>query len=288
MTYLTTPLVTVGVTTYNNPECLKKALNSLVNQSYKNLEIIISDDCSPGEETRSIISQFEERDNRIKSIRQEINLGPPANILFVLTQATGEYFMWADEDDLRDSRWIEVLLPKLFNKDVIASIGNVVAVDEIGVTTQNCPLIQYSGPRILRLVNYFLAEEASGKACITCGLFRTNFLRKIKHWSQYELNKYGYGDNYFNFDCLQYGNVVADQSVTIYKRKASSIKNSRNHLSKLNVLQNFYIRLKYFANYFRVASHISDKIIIIMLFPVKCIKSFIFYTFKQIHYKYRM
>ena len=85
------PLVTVGMTTYNRPESFQKALDGVINQTYKNLEIIISEDCSPCEKTKSLLREYEKKDSRIKYISQKINLGPPANIHFVLTQATGEY-----------------------------------------------------------------------------------------------------------------------------------------------------------------------------------------------------
>src|SRR6267154_1933824 len=86
------PLVTVGMTTYNRPESLKGALDGVINQTYKNLEIIISEDCSPCEKTKSLLREYAQRDNRIKYISQKANLGPSTNIYFVLTQATGEYF----------------------------------------------------------------------------------------------------------------------------------------------------------------------------------------------------
>lgn len=275
------PLVTVGMATYNNPEGLKDALNCIVNQTYKNLEIIVSDDCSPDQRTRDVINEFQKQDNRIRSVRQQTNLGPPANLNFVLTQATGQYFMWADDDDLRDARWIEVLLPKLFNKSAVASLGKVVSIDERGNPTRNWKPIQFTGPRSLRLANYYLTEESSGKACITCGLFRTDFVRKLKPWGQYEINKFGFGDNYFGFDCLQYGDVITDQSVTIYKREPQGDKHYQKNIRNLTVLSRIFIGIKYAANYIRVASKLSDKTIILVLFPIKCIKSFAFYIVRK-------
>ncbi len=285
MVDLTTPLVTVGVTTYNNPEGLKNALKCIVNQSYKNLEIIISDDCSPGEETKNIINQFEKKDKRIISIRQKNNLGPPDNIHYVLTQATGEYFMWADDDDLRDTRWIEILLPKLSDKNVIASLGSVVIIDEDDNPIQNCRPIQFTGPRILRLARYYLADENSGKACIVCGIYRTEFVRRIKHWREYELNKFGYGDNLFNFDCLHYGNVVLDQSVTMYKRISKNRKNNEKLAFDRTIFTKIFYRIIYFAAFIRITSNYTDRVVIIILFPIKCIKSIAVFILRRLFHK---
>ena len=271
------PLVSVGMTTYNNPEGLEGAIKSIINQTYKNLEIIISDDCSPLQKTKDVINNYVSIDKRIKYIRQEKNLGPPKNINFVLTQATGEYFMWADDDDFRDSRWIEVLLPKLNNSNVIATLGSVVAINESGKPTQICRPIQFSGCKLKRLAAYYLAEESSGKACITCGLFNTDFLRKIKHWSQYKINKHGYGDHYFNFDCLQHGDVITDLSVTIYKK--TSINNIENNINvkNLDIIRSALRRIKYYAGYICVPTKFLDKVVVLLLFPLKCVKSFLFY-----------
>ena len=281
MSISSTPLVSVGMTTYNNPDGLDNAIKSIINQTYQNLEIIISDDCSPFQKTKDIINNYANIDKRIKYIRQEKNLGPPKNIHFVLTQATGEYFMWADDDDLRDSRWIEILIPKLNNNNVVATLGSVVAINESGKTTQICRPIQFSGCKLKRLAAYYLAEESSGKACITCGLFKTDFLRKIKHWSQYKINKFGYGDHYFNFDCLQYGEVISDQSVTIYKK--TSIDNIKNNMYVKNsdIIRSAFTRLKYYAGYICVPIRLLDKVLVLLLFPLKCVKSFLFHIAKK-------
>lgn len=102
------PLVSVGIPTYNRPEGLRRTLECITGQTYKNLEIIISDNCSPGPETETVVREFMDRDNRIHYYRQEKNRGPDFNFKFVLEKATGEYFMWAADDDEWDQRFIEV------------------------------------------------------------------------------------------------------------------------------------------------------------------------------------
>jgi glycosyltransferase involved in cell wall biosynthesis len=268
-----TPLVTVGMTTYNNPHGLREALDCIVNQTYRNLEIIISEDCSPVEETGNVLREYAGKDPRIRVIHQATNLGPPTNINFVLTQASGEYFMWADDDDLRDTTWIEALLPKLLGKGVIAALGNVVAINDGGEPTQVCRPIQFAGPRLLRLAGYFLTEESGGKACIVSGLFRTAFLRTIKPWGQYAVNKYGFGDHYFNLDCLQYGDVIADQSVTIYKRLPTQAYSKAGGAGIRNRIGRIFTRLRCLSGYSMVLKRWSDKLVILLLLPVRILKT---------------
>ena len=66
------PLVSVIIPTYNRPEYLKQAINSAVKQTYQNLEIIVSDNCS-SENPQALIESFP--DSRIKFWRHKENLG---------------------------------------------------------------------------------------------------------------------------------------------------------------------------------------------------------------------
>ena len=93
------PLVSVGIPAYNRPEGLRRTLESITGQTYKNLEIIVSDNCSPDSNVGRIARDFQKLDKRIQYFRQTENTGPASNFRFVLGKARGEYFMWAADDD---------------------------------------------------------------------------------------------------------------------------------------------------------------------------------------------
>jgi len=95
----TQSLVSVGIPTYNRPEGLRKSLKSITAQTYKNLEIIVSDNCSPNPQVEQTVKEFMNNDSRIIYYRQEQNKGPLFNFRFVVKKAKGEYFMWAADDD---------------------------------------------------------------------------------------------------------------------------------------------------------------------------------------------
>lgn len=95
------PLVTVGILAYNRPEWLKNALTDITNQSYSNLEIIISDDCSNDPKVAEIANKFAQKDSRITYIQHTKNMGIIKNHEFLLSRAKGKYMMWAADDD----RW---------------------------------------------------------------------------------------------------------------------------------------------------------------------------------------
>jgi glycosyltransferase domain-containing protein len=100
------PLVSVIIPTYNRPEYLKQALASAIQQSYQNIEIIVSDNCST-EKTQDIVQSF--RDTRIRYWRQPENKGMFANQMHAFKMAQGKYVASLHDDDM----WNEDFLTKL-------------------------------------------------------------------------------------------------------------------------------------------------------------------------------
>ena len=81
--------VDILLTTYNTKiEYLKMQIDSILQQTYKNFTLIISDDCSTNEEVREILEEYEQKDNRIQLYFQPQNLGYTKNFEFVLTKST--------------------------------------------------------------------------------------------------------------------------------------------------------------------------------------------------------
>ena len=104
----TTPLVTVGIPTYNRPEGLERTLQQITNQTYKNLEIIVSNNASEDHRVQEVINRYQSVDSRIISFLQKENIGLIANFKFVLKNASGDFFMWAADDDEWHPSFIEV------------------------------------------------------------------------------------------------------------------------------------------------------------------------------------
>lgn len=120
----TLPLVSVGITTFRRPRTLKQTLNSVISQTYKNLEIIISNDDMNDIKTKNIIKQFLKTDSRIKYISNKIKLGSTLNQLSVLKHSCGKYFMWLNDDDWIDKNYIEdCLFTITSNPDLILVCG---------------------------------------------------------------------------------------------------------------------------------------------------------------------
>jgi glycosyltransferase involved in cell wall biosynthesis len=104
------PLVSVIIPTYNRPEYLKKAIASAVGQTYRHLEIIVSDDCS-SESPQAIIDSFQ--DPRLRLRRNPQNLGIALNVTSAFKAATGKYVASLNDDDLWNEDYLAKLVPYL-------------------------------------------------------------------------------------------------------------------------------------------------------------------------------
>ena len=100
------PTVSIGMPAYNGAKTLGPVLDALLVQSFMDFEIIISDNAST-DRTATICAAYAARDDRIRYIRQSVNLGAMPNFRFVLEQARGRYFLWAAADDLRSPDFLE-------------------------------------------------------------------------------------------------------------------------------------------------------------------------------------
>ena len=101
--------VAVGVPVRDGAATLEHALRSIVTQTHKNLEIVISDNAST-DATADICTSFARADSRIRYFRQPTPLPADENFRFAFEQCESDWFMWASHDDVRDPNYIEVLL----------------------------------------------------------------------------------------------------------------------------------------------------------------------------------
>ncbi len=121
-----TSLVDIGLPVFNGEGQIERALYSILNQTYRNFRVLISDNAST-DNTRDICERICAEDERVSYRRQSVNLGPTANFNAVLDLAQGDYFMWLGHDDWLSERYIEVCVEKLNKRpDVSLACGESV------------------------------------------------------------------------------------------------------------------------------------------------------------------
>ena len=118
------PLVSVIMPVYNAEEFLDKSVSSVINQTYKNLEILLIDDCST-DNSYNILKEYANKDNRIKLFHNEQNKHVSATRNVGIKNATGKYLYFIDSDDFIDNDYIEHLVKtaEKENADIVVNVN---------------------------------------------------------------------------------------------------------------------------------------------------------------------
>lgn len=171
---MTTPSVSIGVPVFNGGPTIEAVLNSLLQQTLQDFEIIISDNCST-DETPVICERLAKKDARIRYIRQSENIGASANFRYVLEKARGEFFRWAAADDIVSADFLKTNYDFLkHHPDYVASVsparfeGGVFDADRMG----DCAL---TGSPAERILTFFSRWHANARFY---SLIRTEVLRE--------------------------------------------------------------------------------------------------------------
>jgi glycosyltransferase involved in cell wall biosynthesis len=101
------PLVTIGVPTYNRAAGLARALEAMCAQTYRNLEIIVSDNASTDPNVEKVVRDVMARDARVIYHRHPQNIGAMANFSSLVSKGNGDFFMWAADDDRWEAFFVE-------------------------------------------------------------------------------------------------------------------------------------------------------------------------------------
>ncbi|RJP83252.1 MAG: glycosyltransferase family 2 protein [Desulfobacteraceae bacterium] len=173
------PLVSIGMPTFNRADgYLKEAIQCAVNQTYPNLEIIISDNCS-ADNTAELVAGFS--DPRIQYHQQTSNIGAINNYNYILKQSKGEYFLMLHSDDTIDSDHIESCIRALGDKSEVGIIcTGVRVIDQNGKTIAERPN-QTAGLSFSDYVLHWFENKIAIYMCNT--LYNTKKLKEIGGFS---------------------------------------------------------------------------------------------------------
>jgi glycosyltransferase involved in cell wall biosynthesis len=176
------PLVTIAIPTYNRMKYLRQAIESALRQSYAEIEVIVSDNCST-DGTAEIVEAIE--DPRLVLLRQSTNLGMRGNWNACLERARGEFFLLLSDDDYLEERAIDMLVGGFLEVPEPDKIGLAYCrtweVDSAGVqrSIDPIPVVLESSREFA--MNYFRRKRKI-HPCST--LLRTADLRQIGGYVQ--------------------------------------------------------------------------------------------------------
>jgi glycosyltransferase involved in cell wall biosynthesis len=172
----TAPRLTIGLPVYNGECLLPEAIDALLGQSYKDFELIISDNAST-DRTAEICRGYEEKDSRVRYIRQAKNIGMVPNHNFLVGVARGEFFKWASHDDLYARDFLQRCVDALDkHPEAVLAHAWCVLMDEVGEPVQFFRYPEATSAR--RAPDRFQSMLFDGKGDWTYAIFRTSILRQ--------------------------------------------------------------------------------------------------------------
>ncbi|MGH0036614.1 MAG: glycosyltransferase family 2 protein [Myxococcota bacterium] len=130
------PRVSIGLPVYNGERYIVESIDSLLGQSFQDFELIICDNGST-DRTEEICRGYEARDRRVRYHRNPTNLGVFGNHAKSFSLATGEFFFWAADDDIRAPTFIEKCVAVLdAEPDVVICYTAIQVIDESGAAIE--------------------------------------------------------------------------------------------------------------------------------------------------------
>lgn len=132
------PKVSVGILTYNSTQYLPKSLDRILAQDYKNIEIIILDDCSQDDSFMQCV-EYAKNHSNIQVMKNAFNLGVYGALNVLLEKCSGEYFFWAALDDDWSDNFISDCIASIQKSKASAAMGIVKNIWDVSTV----PLTEY-------------------------------------------------------------------------------------------------------------------------------------------------
>lgn len=250
-------LVSVITPTFNSERFIKKTIESILSQSYKNVELIIVDDCST-DNTISIIKSFS--DKRIVLIENKENMGAAYSRNIAIKHANGEYIAFLDGDDLWDSTKLEKQIAFMEINNFSFTYTNYDIIDE----SDNDKGVFYTGPKSISFKSF---RRANYVGCLTV-VYKKNICPGIEVPNDlYKRNDYALW-----LIISQKANCyLLNQILSHYRVRSGSISSGK----KTRIFKHHIQLFMQVLSYNRVHAFLCS------------VRNIVFYFLKQIKYKKR-
>ncbi len=172
--------VSIVIPVFNTAEYIKECLDSVINQSYTDLEIIVVNDGS-SDESKELISEYEKLDSRIQSYNLSVTKGVGYARNFGIEKASGEYLYLLDSDDYLASDTIETLYNHIGDSLMISGVLKTVKKKEDSVQEANRPLKEI---KLRKIASHFKKNSSLNK------LFKMELIQSLDLKFDEEVNAY--------------------------------------------------------------------------------------------------
>ncbi|NOR55884.1 MAG: glycosyltransferase [Sulfurovum sp.] len=211
-------LISIAMCTYNGERFIEEQIDSILNQSYANFELIITDDGS-SDNTIEIIKKYLEHDKRIKLYQNENNLGFVKNFEKAISLCSGNYIALADQDDSWKQNKLEVFIEKI--EDNVLIYSDALLIDEYSIET---------GKELIR-PDKNLVSGSNNRAFLLENCVSGNTLMFKRELLEHLIpipSDISFHDIWITFVASTYGSIIyTDESMTYYRRYSEQITKTR-------------------------------------------------------------
>lgn len=169
-------MISIIMSAYNAQKTIEKAINSCLNQSYKDIEVIVVNDCST-DNTKQIVEDLANKDSRVKLINHEVNKGAGLARRAGIENIKGEYMTFLDSDDYLKKNCLKKLYDALikYNVDIVAP-GFIATDDKHNVIEERIP-----DKKVLKGVDKFKPNKVDTKRFMTLMLIKSSLWNNVTY-----------------------------------------------------------------------------------------------------------
>ena len=225
-------MISILMSTYNREKLLPRAIDSVLNQTYKNFELIICDDCS-SDNSYKLLENYKNKHSNIKIIKNDNNMGLTKSLNKLLEHVSGSFIARLDSDDYYHPEKLEKQIKFLkINKDIdfVGTMGQTIDYDGKFITNNYIDNVIPSGNKntIKKIMS------VAGKNCIIAGspLYHKYIFDKIGKYDEIMYTAQDYNIHlrmlqFFNYDLLKeklyfYTQCINNENNSVQKSKKST------------------------------------------------------------------
>ena len=251
-------LVSIAMATYNGEKYLREQLDSIYNQTYKNIEVIVCDDCSV-DETVTILEEYKQKYGLIYYINEK-NLGFVKNFEKAASLCNGEFIAFSDQDDIWLPEKIETLVNEICDYSLIHTNSALINAngEDLNDTLKSRLLRELGLKQAVNFKGINKQEALQGAAC----LFKKNIATKaIPFPSEF------YHDYWISLVALKMNGIkYIDRCLVKYRlhnNNAVGINQECEYLSRINFFKKYFLTLYKIARYlYRLINYIRIQFIL--------------------------
>ena len=244
------PKVSIIVPVYKAEKYISRTIESVLAQNLQDIELILVDDCGQ-DNSFQICRNFATKDNRIKLIEQEENVGPMMARQKGIEAATGDYITFCDSDDILPADAVETLYNCAIENGADIVSGDMEWLYEDGTTKRSYISLPYGsdGESVYRAL---LSKEYSHTLCSK--LFKNSLLQEHEYTTL--MNHTNGEDAMLFYQVLQFATKVVHQSKVVYhyyqnSQSSTHLRIKDNSLSLLVEFYNYVVNIPYKSPYLK-------------------------------------